>query len=293
MLKWDFTKLSTDPYETHEYAISEAITDISFVTSEADIVFVHAEGTESRVVCYEHSRERHLVSVEDGKLTITVAHTKRWYDYIGIHFGSPKITVYLPAGQYGALSIKANTGDVDIPREFQFESADVSVSTGDVTSDASVAGQIKIKTSTGDITLQDVSAGSLDLTVSTGKVTASRITCAGDISVRVGTGKSFLTDVTCQNLTSSGNTGDITMKNVIATGRFSIARDTGDVTFDGCDAAEISVTTDTGDVKGTLLTEKTFFVETDTGRKDYPKSTTGGKCEITTDTGDVKISIKN
>jgi DUF4097 and DUF4098 domain-containing protein YvlB len=79
---------------------------------------------------------------------------------------------------------------------------------------------------------------------------------------------------------------------VIASGAFVIKRTTGDVTFEGCDAAELLVATDTGDVEGTLLTEKIFFVETDTGRREYPKTTTGGKCEITTDTGDIKISIK-
>lgn len=82
------------------------------------------------------------------------------------------------------------------------------------------------------------------------------------------------------------------MKNVIATEKFSIERSTGDVTFDGADAAEIFVKTDTGDVKGSLLTDKVFITETDTGRVDVPKTTIGGRCEITTDTGDISIEIK-
>ena len=53
----------------------------------------------------------------------------------------------------------------------------------------------------------------------------------------------------------------------------------------------MSVTTDTGDVKGTLLSDKIFFAETKTGRKDVPKTTAGGKCEIKTDTGDIIISV--
>jgi len=71
----------------------------------------------------------------------------------------------------------------------------------------------------------------------------------------------------------------------------SIERSTGDVQFDGCDAGEIYVETDTGAVKGTLLSEKVFIVESDTGSIRVPKSVTGGKCEITTDTGDIKIDI--
>ena len=96
----------------------------------------------------------------------------------------------------------------------------------------------------------------------------------------------------CKNVVSNGNTGAISLKNVIAAEKFSIERSTGDVKFDGCDAAEIFVKTDTGDVTGSLLSNKIFVVEADTGSVDVPKTATGGKCEITTDTGDINISIK-
>ena len=102
-----------------------------------------------------------------------------------------------------------------------------------------------------------------------------------------------MTDVTCQNLSTGGGTGDVKLTNVIASGAFVIKRTTGDVTFEGCDAAEILVTTSTGDVKGTLLSDKVFFVETDTGRRKYPHMTTGGKCQIITSTGDIEIGIES
>ena len=58
------------------------------------------------------------------------------------------------------------------------------------------------------------------------------------------------------------------------------------------DGGQILIKTDTGKVSGSLLSDKVFIIETDTGRKDYPKTTTGGKCEITTDTGDIIITIE-
>ena len=58
---------------------------------------------------------------------------------------------------------------------------------------------------------------------------------------------------------------------------------TGDVKFDACDASEISVKTDTGDVTGSLLTDKVFITNTDTGRVNVPQTATGGRCEIITD----------
>ena len=67
---------------------------------------------------------------------------------------------------------------------------------------------------------------------------------------------------------------------------------TVDLKMNGTSDASITVTTDTGDVRGSLLTDKVFLTETDTGDIDVPKTTTGGRCQITTNTGDIKISIK-
>ncbi len=54
---------------------------------------------------------------------------------------------------------------------------------------------------------------------------------------------------------------------------------------------ELFIKTSTGDVEGSLLADKVFIVNTDTGEVDVPKTTSGGKCEIKTDTGDVEINI--
>ena len=291
MLNWDFTKLSTTKYETNTYEIDEEFSNISIVTDTADMVFVPSENAKSSVVCYEQKNAKHSVTVRNGTLVIEVVNTKKWYEYIGINFGTPKITVSIPQGEYGTLSVKSSTGDVKIPKEFTFESMDISESTGNVKNDASASGTIKIKTSTGDIRVENISAGALDLSVSTGSVTISEVVCEGNVKIRVSTGKTALTDITCKNVTSSGNTGGFSLKNVIAAEKFSIERSTGDVKLDSCDAAEIVIKTDTGDVKGSLLSNKVFITQTDTGRVDVPKTGIGGRCEITTDTGNIHITI--
>ena len=292
MLQWDFTKLSTVKYETNDYEIDENYKNISIVTDTADIVFMPSQNSKSSIVCREQKNVKHSVTVKDDTLVIAVVDTRKWYEYIGINIGTPKITVYLPNAEYEKLFIKESTGNVEIPNNFRFESMDISTSTGDVKNDASASESIKIKTGTGNIRVENISAEALDLSVSTGEITVCDVTCQGDVKIHVSTGKTKLTDVACKNLTSSGNTGDISLKNVIATETFSLERSTGDVKFDGCDAAEISVKTDTGDVTGTLLSEKVFLAETDTGRVEVPKTATGGRCEITTDTGDIRIKIQ-
>ncbi len=291
MLNWDFRKLSTVKYETNTHEINNAFTNISLHTNTADITFAPSEDGSCKVVCLEETNLRHTVTTEDGTLKIHITDKRKWYDHIGFNFRNPKITVYLPAGEYGALIIQTDTSDTEIAKDFKFESMDIAQSTGDVTNYASATGSIQIKTSTGKITTQGIAAKAINLSASTGSIIASDVVCEGDVTTIVSTGKTNITNISCKNLSSSGNTGDITLKNVIAADKFSIERSTGDIRLDGCDASEITIQTETGDVQGTLLSHKVFIAQTDTGRVDVPKTTSGGKCEITTDTGDIKIAV--
>ena len=234
---------------------------------------------------------KHSVMVHDNTLYIEKQDNRKWYDYIGIGFNSPKITVYLPADQYGSLSVETSTGDTDIPKNLSFSSINILQSTGSVTLKASATGEVKIKTTTGEIYVEDMSAEALELSVSTGNVTVNDVECKENIKVSVSTGKTTLNQVKCNNLISSGTTGNITIGNVIVNDKISIKRSTGDVKFDNSDAAEIFAQTDTGDVSGTLLSDKIFSAKTDTGKVDVPKSANGGICEVTTDTGNIRLKI--
>ncbi len=291
MLKWDFSKLSTVRYETGEYEINEDYKNISIITKTADILLVPSENSKTSVSCYEQKNLKHSVEVKDGTLIIEVNDSRNWYDHIGIAFGNPKITLNIPKGEFGELSVIATTGDIKIPKEFIFESIDISMSTGDITNYASASKLVKLQASTGDICAENISAGTLDLRVSTGEITVSNVNCENDVNIKVSTGEASLTNVNCKNISSSGNTGDILLKNVIAAEKFSIDRSTGDVKFDGSDAAEIFIKTNTGDVKGSLLTNKVFITQTNTGKIDVPKTANGGRCEITTDTGNIILKI--
>lgn len=291
-LDFDFTKLSTVKYETNTYEIGEDFSKISIDTDTTEIEFVLSDKEQGKIVCFESEKEKHSVTVKDGTLTISAVDTRKWYDYIGFSFNQSKMTVYLPKTEYASLLIKGSTGDIEIPKDFEFDTVDISASTGAVECYASASELMRIKLSTGDVCVENVSVGALDLSVTTGGVTASSINCEGDIKVAVSTGKTKLTDISCKGVISSGSTGDVILKNVIAAENFSIERSTGDVVLEGSDAAEIYVKTSTGDVTGTLLSEKVFIIETNTGSVNVPKTVTGGKCEIKTSTGDIKIEIQ-
>ncbi len=289
---WDFSRLSTEQYQTNTYTVSEEFRDISIKTETADILFAASDDGTCKVVCYEKKNLHHSAVVRDGSLTIRVTDERKWYEYIGIFSKAPKLTIYLPETEYAALFIEESTGDIDIPAEFRFDSMDITTSTGDVKSCASVTEMAKIETSTGDISVADASVNTLALSVTTGDVTVSDVVCEGDVKVDVTTGRTKITDTECKNLKTDGSTGDVFLKNVIAMEKFLIERDTGDVRFDGCDAAQLLVETDTGDISGSLLSEKEFIADSDTGRVDVPRTGTGGLCELSTDTGDIRITIE-
>ena len=82
MLKWDFTKLSTVEYETNTYEITEDFNDILIDTNTAEIEFILSENENCKVVCYEETKAKHSVYVENSILSINVVQTKKWYDYI-------------------------------------------------------------------------------------------------------------------------------------------------------------------------------------------------------------------
>ncbi|MBQ2740342.1 MAG: DUF4097 family beta strand repeat protein [Clostridia bacterium] len=289
-LGWDFAKLSTAKHQTSKHTVSETFDGVSIYAQEADIRLAIAENGECRVECFEKESVPHTVKVENGKLIIAAVDNSKWYENI-LNFAQETITVYLPQREYTLLSIRNLTGDVEVSKDFSFESVQVSTITGDIRCFASASGGIELNTTTGDILIENISVSSLRLTVSTGQVRAMGVNCTDGVNVEVSTGGVYLTNVACKSLVSSGSTGDIALNNVQATERLSIERDTGDVRFEGCDGGEIVVKTGTGDVSGTLLTAKTFLVETSTGRVDVPQSSSGGKCQIKTGTGDIYIRV--
>lgn len=291
-LGWDFAKLSTDRFETNRHQFSTLYKNIVIVTDTADVVFLPSEDGRIAVECYEETDARHLVTGDGETLTIRLEDRREWYHRIGIRFGEPRITVFLPRAVYGNLTLDTNAGDVTIPADFQFYNMDITGSTGDVTVLASAGGDMNITLSTGEICLKRLSANSIALTTSTGDIEMESITCRGDLSITVASGDTELEGVGCKTFLSTGDTGELSVEGVTAEESFSIVRTTGDVALENCDAPEIIIETDTGNVSGSLLSPKLFIVETDTGHIRVPRDTPfSGTCTVTTDTGDILFRI--
>ena len=290
---FDLTKLGTAKYETNAYGVEESFTNIEIDTKETDIEFKQSEDGGVKVVCYERDKVKHSVKVENGTLKIRVEDKRSRLDHINLFSKSLSLTVYLPSGTYGSLSVGSSTGSVKVPGDYSFDSVDITASTGSISCDASAAGSFRIKTSTGSISCKGISAKTIDLSVSTGDVTLGSAACSGTVSVSVSTGGTNVEGLRCRDFSSKGTVGKINMKDLVAEESLYVERSTGDIVFESCDAGSIIAKASTGDVTGSLKTEKIFYAKASTGRVNVPKGSSGGLCEITTSTGDIDIRIED
>ena len=306
---WDMLTGSTAPVTTQE-TITGDFTNIDINILWADLEILPSTDGTCHYIAKTYDSMFCSAEVENGTLKIGQDDNRKWYQHIGINWDTTSLKLYLPKDAYDQLTILGRTSDVTIPNDFTFENAQITTSTGDVVLNCQVAKQLNVTCSTGHITVRDTSSETITAAVSTGDIKLARITCdslstststgfcrmenvavAQNLSATSNTGGKYLTNVTCGSLNMKATTGDTELTNVVVSGDARLQSSTGDWTFDRFDAANITMNTDTGDVEGTFLSEKIFFVDTDTGDVVVPRTTTGGTCQITTDTGDIEIDI--
>ena len=287
--KFDFSKFDNSSYISNTHELNDSFSDIVINSNTADIEFIYSLDGLNKVECFESEKEIHSVTVSNNKLEINVTNNRKWYDYIGFNFKTPKIKIYLNKHLYNSLIINEDTGDIIIPDEFNFSKINIKASTGNVLCSADGYVETKISLSTGNLELNHVESKNIEINTSTGDINLSNIV-SSNMSLNLSTGKTILNNIITDNLVTSASTGDIIFNNVIGI-KFMIERSTGDVTFNKSDADEIYIKTDTGDITGTLLSNKNFMYDSDTGDVKLPSVMSGGKCQIETDTGDIEISI--
>lgn len=289
---FDAGRIGTGKMETKTYPITETVEQVGINVQTADVTFFVAEDGEARVECYEDEKQPHTVALESGRLTVNGTDQRKWYERISIVSKTPKIKVYLPAGEYAALDLETDTGDVNVPETVTFGTMKIKTDTGDVTLAGGSPATVNIETDTGDVVFSSSTPGAVGIETDTGDIKLNGVSC-GDLSVESDTGKVKMTDVSCAALTVETNTGDVVLKNVVGTGDAKIETDTGDVEFDRCDAANYEIRTATGDVEGTIRTGKLYTVSSRTGDVKVPEhDPAGGAFKATTHTGDVKIRIQ-
>ena len=288
---WDVTKLSTVSFETNTHEIKEDFRDIAVTTDTANIAFAVSDDDTCRVVCCEAENAKHAVSVTDQTLMIASEGRHTWRDDIGFSLGTPQLTVYLPQTQYRALTIDGSTGNVEIPKEFAFDRAEITLSTGNADLAANVSDTAKTATTTGNIRVENTSVGALALSVTTGAAEVSGVRCQNELTLGVTTGAAAAAGCLVRKLRLHRRRRQHRAR------KRACRRQHFDRTHHGpCGVYRLrrrraARATDTGSVTGSLLSDKIFFAQSDVGSVNVPKTTTGGICEITTATGAIEMTI--
>ena len=290
--------------------IAEDFTNIRIDTNTTDVMVSLSQDGSCHILCRETQLQPHTARAENGTLILQQENYRKWYHYISINRGTPRVEIQLPKEEYESFTMEGNTGDVVIPKEFSFNNVKIDCSTGQVDVQSQVKKTLAIELSTGDILVSGVSCERLEVRTSTGDIRILDVNCKDltgesntggqllenvqateNIQLSCSTGGIHFTRGSCRNLTVETSSGKQIMESVVASGDVRMESKTGDIRLTDFDGATISLSTTTGNVTGTVLSEKIFLAQTNTGRVEVPRCTSGGTCEITTDTGDIIIQL--
>ena len=232
MVDFNFSKMSTQKYETNTYEVSENFNKIAMNVHTTDIVFASSADGNCRVECFEEEKLKHSIIVRDETLVIDTVDNRKWYEHIGISLKEPKMTVYLPQKSYDSLLINTNTGDINIDR-LAAEEIGLITNTGDINVNyVTTKGNMDIKTDTGNISLQDVIASdSFTINTDTGDVRFEN-SDAAEIHVKTSTGDVTGTLLSEKVFITKTSTGNIRVPETITGGKCEIITSTGDIEID-------------------------------------------------------------
>ena len=271
---FDIKNMKELSYEMKIFEVKEAFSDIYVEDTECGVRILPATDGKCKVICPEKQDGSiyHTVTVDDGVLSVQRHDERKWYQYIGVSFGTPDVEVYLPEKVYGQLAFHSTDGSIKVADGFTFERASLESISGSVRMFSEVKKELKAETTSGRVTIENASPETLVAKSISGRIVLSHIR-SGEITAKSTSGKIELTDV-------------IAEKNLYAK---SIS---GGVALDGCDGGTIKIETTSGSVKGTILSDKIFITDSTSGNVNIPRSSAGGECEITTTSGSIAIEIK-
>lgn len=273
-LNFNFASLNTFNSAVNEYTVNESFRNISIEGVECDIRLMVSDDDKCRVNCVEEEKISHTVKVADDTLKIERKDNRKWYERIQFfYWENMRIDIYLPKTEFADLYIESTSGDINISEKISFEKAELENTSGDINISKISADYIDIQTTSGDITINSVKADS-ELKLSS---------VSGDFDI---------SDVDCRNISAETTSGNQKLSGVIAEKNMKINSVSGDIYFKQSDSDDIFVNTISGNVKGTILSDKIFNVDTTSGDINVPKSAVGGRCEITTTSGDINIALK-
>lgn len=221
------------PLTVNTYPVSGNFTDISVTDYYADVQFrVSRDGSVS-VVTRDAADVTHTVRVEGNTLTVTRPEPSVGQRLFHHDDDDPEVTIYLPAGNYGALTVSNTSGDIESAAQLGFASANLTTVSGDIDLNGPVSGKIVCNTTSGDVELRCPTAGDVEISTTSGDAELERSDAA--------------------SLTISTTSGEVE-GSLLTSKNFAVSSSIGRVSVPTSDpaGAPCTVTTTSGDIRLTV-----------------------------------------
>lgn len=253
------------------FTVSETFINVNYNSDEYDVWFLPSTDGTVKVQAFEFENNEFKVEVEDGTLKIGRDDQRKWYERMQPFNYDYNISVYLPIGEYGELTAKTLSADVNLSKDLSFTYVSIDTLSGDVSGTVNCKGKVGIETASGDVELFGLDGSALTVN-----------TTSGDIDVD---------NSVLENMAVRSASGELSLENVTAT-TFDFHTVSGDIELEKCDAQTVKIETTSGGVDCNFLTGKIYNVKTTSGRTRLPQSdASGGTCDVKTTSGDIEIRI--
>ena len=261
------------PLVSTNYPVSGSFTDIAITDYYADVQLRPSRNGTISVTTRDAEGVSRDVSVAGGTLTITRAEPSVGERIFHHEDDDPTVILYLPAGNYGALTVSTTSGDVEASAQLNFSAVNLTTVSGDIELGGSVSGNVVCNTTSGDVELYCPTAGAVQIN-----------TTSGDAE---------LTGCYAESVAVLSTSGDTDLEHTIVSGAVTVDTTSGDIDLERSDAASLTLSTVSGEVEGTLLSAKNFSVSSTMGRVSVPASNpSAGPCNVSTTSGDVRLAVR-
>lgn len=242
--------------------------------ADMDITIRRAESGQCQVSYFDSDEVTHRVYVQDDTLTINCRDERIFGSDIG--FGDdPYVTVSLPEGEYGNVTVISESGDI---------SSNVSI----------VCDRLDITEDDGNVFLSSIDGKRADVNTVSGDVTIATMDM-DHISIKGENGDFFLMNLSAENMDISSGNGLLEGYNLTAWNIQNFVTDKGDIDIEGCEGGTMWLSSRKGNIEVSLLSPKRIMVDSDDGDINVPESSVFvmESCIAHTDSGNIMITYMN
>ena len=182
----------TAKYVTNTFELTDTYKQILLDVKVGEIRIEPSNDNRTKLVFFEDKKQPYEFFVQEDTLTVKLT-KRKWYNLFRLGFGRSQIKLYVPESMLETISVKSNTGHVDISSIICSKTINIKLNTGKVLLNDCTAPEIFVKTNTGNVCGRLPSNMAFAVRTNTGKVEIPKATIGEVIGGR------------CEIKTNTGN----------------------------------------------------------------------------------------